>query len=289
MRDLIFLFEFIISFFIVLITIVGTVVEFIVSGIIELIGNISYYFRERKKKKIEKIIQERSARHLKRFEAELGEITNDKKILIFFEYLTNTSQYLNMSEVYERDLYLLNIYKSMQIIEREVVLNRIQISVSEARNERMIDKLVKENTIDLFGHIEYSDTSHLEELLTKLQQLERLLRKRSVTDKRLSSMDGYEFEHYCADILLESGFSDVNVTSGSGDRGVDITAYKNGALYAFQCKLYNYGVSRSAVQQIYTGMNLYNADYGYIMTNSWLTPGAQLDAKELNIEVWIVS
>lgn len=39
-----------------------------------------------------------------------------------------------------------------------------------------------------------------------------------------SSMSGWDFERYCADCLLKKGFTKAEVTSGSGDHGVDIIA-----------------------------------------------------------------
>ena len=43
-----------------------------------------------------------------------------------------------------------------------------------------------------------------------------------------STMSGWDFERYCADCLLKKGFTKAEVTSGSGDHGVDIIAEQNG-------------------------------------------------------------
>ena len=40
-------------------------------------------------------------------------------------------------------------------------------------------------------------------------------------------MDGLQFEHRCAELLIYRGFHKVAVTKGSGDQGVDILAQKN--------------------------------------------------------------
>ncbi len=40
-------------------------------------------------------------------------------------------------------------------------------------------------------------------------------------------MDGHDFEYWCADLLRHNGFSNVRVTQGSGDQGVDILAQKD--------------------------------------------------------------
>ena len=41
-------------------------------------------------------------------------------------------------------------------------------------------------------------------------------------------MDGHEFEYFCADLLEQRGFVEVEVTRGSGDYGIDILAEKDG-------------------------------------------------------------
>lgn len=97
---------------------------------------------------------------------------------------------------------------------------------------------------------------------------------------------GNAFEEYCAGLLVRNVYQNVCLTPHN-DRGVDITAWKEGVLYAFQCKLRNAGsVSRRAVQEIYTGMHLYGASEGVIMTNAELSKGAWRDADLLGIKVW---
>ena len=44
----------------------------------------------------------------------------------------------------------------------------------------------------------------------------------------MDEMEGHEFEYFCADLLENQGFTDVEVTRGSGDFGVDILAEKDG-------------------------------------------------------------
>lgn len=51
-------------------------------------------------------------------------------------------------------------------------------------------------------------------------------------------MEGHDFEYYCAELLRQQGFLEVEVTRGSGDYGIDILAEKDGVTYAIQCKRY---------------------------------------------------
>ena len=60
-----------------------------------------------------------------------------------------------------------------------------------------------------------------------------------VKDQRpiyVDEMEGHDFEYYCADLLKEIGYEDVEVTKGSGDFGVDILAVKDNITYAFPYK-----------------------------------------------------
>lgn len=42
----------------------------------------------------------------------------------------------------------------------------------------------------------------------------------------VDAMDGHEFEYFCAELLKENGFVNVEVTQASGDFGVDVLAEK---------------------------------------------------------------
>lgn len=37
-------------------------------------------------------------------------------------------------------------------------------------------------------------------------------------------MEGHEFEYWCAELLRQNGYSNITVTRGSGDQGVDVLA-----------------------------------------------------------------
>ena len=99
-------------------------------------------------------------------------------------------------------------------------------------------------------------------------------------------MDGHSFEYFCADVLRQNGYSDVKVTQGSGDQGVDILAERDNIKYAIQCKHYSQPVGNKAVQEIYTGMRFYHCHVGIIMTNNYFTQSAKDLAKENGIVLW---
>ena len=102
----------------------------------------------------------------------------------------------------------------------------------------------------------------------------------------VDGMDGHQFEYFCADVLRTNGFSEVCVTKGSGDQGVDILAKKDGVKYAIQCKKYASPLSNKPVQEVNAGKTFYNCDIGAVLTNSIFTPGAKTLAQATGVLLW---
>lgn len=102
----------------------------------------------------------------------------------------------------------------------------------------------------------------------------------------LDEMEGHEFEYFCADLLSERGFREVEVTKGSGDYGVDILAEKDGVTYAIQCKAYTSPVGVKAIQEAYAGRDYYDRMVGAVLTNQYFTKPAVEAAKKLKILLW---
>ena len=104
--------------------------------------------------------------------------------------------------------------------------------------------------------------------------------------KELDTMDGFEFEYYCADLLSANGFDNVKVTRSSGDYGIDILAEKDGVTYAIQCKRYTGLVGVKAVQEAYAGRDYYDRMVGAVLTNQYFTKPAVQAARKLKILLW---
>ena len=104
--------------------------------------------------------------------------------------------------------------------------------------------------------------------------------------KEIDLMEGYEFEQYCANLLEEHGFQEVEVTKGSGDFGVDVLAQREGISYAIQCKRYDGPVGVHAIQEIYAGRDYYDCMVGVVMTNQYFTAPAVEVAQKLKILLW---
>ena len=111
------------------------------------------------------------------------------------------------------------------------------------------------------------------------------LRRRRFTDA-FEDMDGHEFEYFCADLLEQRGFVEVEVTRGSGDYGIDILAEKDGVTYAVQCKRYTAPVGVKAIQEAYAGRDYYDRMVGAVMPNQYFTAPAVEAAKKLKILLW---
>lgn len=99
-------------------------------------------------------------------------------------------------------------------------------------------------------------------------------------------MDGHQFEYFCADVLKQNGFKNVSVTSGSGDQGIDIIAYKDDIKYGIQCKCYNSDIGNKAVQEVYAGKTFYNCHVGIVLTNRDFTRSAIDLAEKDGIILW---
>lgn len=111
-------------------------------------------------------------------------------------------------------------------------------------------------------------------------------RRRRRASHEMDDMEGHEFEYYCAELLENSGFDQVEVTKKSGDYGVDILAEKDGVTYAIQCKCYHSPIGIKAVQEAYAGRDYYDRMVGAVMTNQYFTSAAAEAAGKLKILLW---
>lgn len=109
---------------------------------------------------------------------------------------------------------------------------------------------------------------------------------RSLDLQEIDEMDGHDFEYYVQDLLKKNGFHNVSVTQGSADHGIDVLANKNGKSYAIQCKRYNGKVGNKAVQEAYSGKDIYGADIAVVITNQFFSKQATGDAARLGVELW---
>lgn len=111
-------------------------------------------------------------------------------------------------------------------------------------------------------------------------------RKKKSAVLSMDEMEGHDFECYCAELLEDVGFTDVELMKASGDFGADILAQKEGVTYAVQCKCYESTVGVHAVEEVYAGKAFYDRMVGAVMTNQYFTKPAKECAQKLKILLW---
>lgn len=121
-------------------------------------------------------------------------------------------------------------------------------------------------------------------MFSNSEQIQTIQSKTNSYD--FDNMEGHEFEHFCAKILEKNGFVNVTVTQGSGDDGIDVLAERDGITYGIQCKCYSSNVGNSAVQQAYSGIQIYKCDIGVVLTNRYFTESAKRTAQATKIKLW---
>ena len=117
-----------------------------------------------------------------------------------------------------------------------------------------------------------------------IRRMEQRAAIRALTMDNVDVMDGLDFEVYVADLMRNEGYT-VRVTRTTGDRGVDVIAKKNGRSYAVQVKRSNSNVGPRAVQEAYTGKDLYRCDRAMVVTNAYFTYAAEKMAHRLHCEL----
>ncbi|PGU25185.1 hypothetical protein COD66_28935 [Bacillus cereus] len=107
----------------------------------------------------------------------------------------------------------------------------------------------------------------------------------SITLESIDEMDGYQFEEFVAKLFQEMGYK-TEVTSSSGDYGIDVIAKRKGLTIGIQAKRYSDKVPNKAVQEVIAGISYYKLEQGLVITNNYFTRQAQNQAKGTNVLLW---
>lgn len=102
----------------------------------------------------------------------------------------------------------------------------------------------------------------------------------------IDTMEGHDFEYWCADLLKKLAYRNVEVTPGSGDQGADILAEKEGVRYVIQCKCYSRDLGNEPIQEVEAGRIYYGCHVGVVMTNRHFTKGAKALAEKTGTLLW---
>lgn len=95
-----------------------------------------------------------------------------------------------------------------------------------------------------------------------------------------------QFEEYVRDIYAKQDYK-VELTSYSGDYGVDVFAHKNNEKIAIQVKMYGNGrkINRNMIMELYGASHYFDCTRAVIATDGAILPDAIKVAEKLNIEI----
>lgn len=121
------------------------------------------------------------------------------------------------------------------------------------------------------------------------REFEAIYMERKVAQARISrtyhdEMTPTEYEHLCARLLSESGWS-TEVTRASGDQGADVIAKKGGIRAVIQAKKYSAPVGNDAVQQVYAAQAHYGATVGAVVSTAGFTASARQLARSTRVHL----
>lgn len=203
-------------------------------------------------------------------------------------------KYKKLSEDYEK--------LSQEYDEKQKTLNLVNEAITEDNRQKLLREIVQ---------LEHKNLSlskaqkNLSEIVNKLifqkgmleneiLDLEEKRKEIFIADNNPISIQyidnltsGLEFENVFAKTLQKLGYTNIEITSSTGDFGIDILAKDdNDILYGFQCKLYSNPVGNDAIQQAYSGKKHYNCDIVIVVTNNIFTKQAIEQARETQVILW---
>ncbi|MCI8372443.1 MAG: restriction endonuclease [Lachnospiraceae bacterium] len=206
-------------------------------------------------------------------------------------------------EEFERfvDIYEPGLFKCKNCVFDKKNFTDIGEMVFEKGMESVYDILPANEILDYLNIMEslkiisYDDCTNKYDILVTKEDFYKICKSvpnfrkeesNTVQEINIDNMEGHDFEYYCADVLRENGFTNVEVTKGSGDHGIDILAEKDDITYAIQCKCYASDIGNAAVQQAHTGKSIYKKDIAVVLTNRYFTAQAKEEAAALGVKLW---
>lgn len=107
----------------------------------------------------------------------------------------------------------------------------------------------------------------------------------NISIRDIDGLDGHVFEDVMYE-LFKSCKLKVEKTPKSRDYGADLVITTKYEKIVIQCKLYfNHNVGNSAVQEINTAKNYYDATIGLVITNSFFTKPAKTLAESNGVKL----
>lgn len=161
------------------------------------------------------------------------------------------------------------------------------ILTTELFRKMQEQSVINEREKEAIGFMQQQNDVRSSEIDSKermTEEMENQIRKLvDVMRKSRDNMNGEQYEIYCAVRLASIGWGKIELTKASGDFGVDVLAYKDGAKYCVQCKCYSSPVGIQAVQEAYSGKGYYDCDKALVVTNNKFTSAAHELANKLGV------
>ncbi len=226
----------------------------VVAVVISLINN-------RKKTEAEKIEQDKKhAEFVKKATERIQSLTTQHIRALSLKKKQTVSQdeygnYLVDRWLEALDYFIDNVLRKDDLISRFLLDELPGTVLADAK----IDRLVRTRNIAMDAIAEY-----------ELRRIE----SEAHLSLDVDSLNPIEFEHYCADILRNSGW-DARVTHASGDQGIDVIANLGNVKAVLQCKKYSQPVGNAAVQEIIAGKQFEQADIAAVVSNNSYTQSAK--------------
>lgn len=205
---------------------------------------------------------------------------NDNKIVPTIkpdnpEHLSNDTNTYNISPIHNDSKVTTHKNKPKKPKEKQMTQEEL-LQFAIACNQRLHKKDMSE-----WNSRPSSDTEYIPNFTNEFEMVNE---NNSMTD--FDSMTGSEFEEFCACILSQNGFINIEITKGSHDQGTDIIAEKEDIKYAIQCKCYSSNIGNDAVQEAFAGKSFYNCHIAVVLTNSFFTSSAQILATKNGVLLW---
>lgn len=210
--------------------------------------------------------------------------------------ITSTHEYVNRGEIWGCDInskIFYNTHAYFQIHSFHKLLNVTMQDVTGNPNWKcsyILTVTIKgeDGWDDDETEIYVDDKTTLNNLLAMFKGIKDRQNSYAVINKQenFDMMEGHDFEYFCAQLLRNNGYQNVEVTQGSGDQGIDIIAYRDGIKYGIQCKCYSSDIGNKAVQEVYAGKTYYACHIGVVLTNRYFTKSAVELAEKNGILLW---
>lgn len=211
------------------------------------------------------------------------DLINQNKINLQYGFDKSNFEISKIDELYIRDLFLsrnMFLYSFNPTVEQD----RYTIESTEVR---LLNRLGMVEQTEEYPYLVKVKDIRIESNWVNLTLNNEITIKIPEVKLEWQVKNGHEFEEFVAELLRNNMFNNVEVTSASGDQGVDIVAEtSDGVKYGFQTKFYSSSVGNDAVQQIIAGKKYYNLDVGVVVTNNVFTSSAIKLAETDRILLW---